>query len=152
MVVFLKRPGNQSQFSAHLVGQMSESTMIQRAQDYILENLAAPLTVEGLARQVGMSSRNFARVFRREIGLTPAEFVAAARTDAARRLLEDSAMPLQRIAAACGFHDVNGMRRTFARVLGVSPTEYRRRFDSPAGANGAKRPQQVNEVMHYPCV
>jgi transcriptional regulator GlxA family with amidase domain len=91
MVVFLKRPGGQSQFSAHLVAQMSETSVIQKAQDYVLTNLAAPLHVDQLAQRFGMSPRNFARVFRREIGMTPGDFVTAARTDAARRLLEDTA-------------------------------------------------------------
>ena len=132
MVMFLKRPGGQSQFSAHLVGQMSESTMIQRAQEYVLANLASSLQVDQLAHRIGMSPRNFARVFRREIGMTPGDFVTAARTDAARRMLEDTFLPLQRIAASCGFPDVNAMRRAFAKTIGVSPHQYRSRFHSPS--------------------
>jgi transcriptional regulator GlxA family with amidase domain len=128
MVVFLKRPGGQSQFSAHLVGQMSETTMIQKAQAHILANLTGDLSVEHVAHEIGMSPRNFARVFRRELGMTPADFVAAARVDAARRLLEDTPQPLQRVAAACGFTDVSTMRRTFAKTIGVTPNEYRSRF------------------------
>jgi transcriptional regulator GlxA family with amidase domain len=128
MVMFLKRPGGQSQFSAHLVGQMSETTMIQKAQEYVLANLSAPLAVEHLAQKIGMSTRNFARVFRRELGITPADFVAAARTDAARRMLEDTTQPLQRIAALSGFGDVSAMRRTFAKTIGVGPQAYRARF------------------------
>ena len=131
MVVFLKRPGGQSQFSEHLVGQMSEMTMVQKAQAHILENLTASLSVEHIAHEIGMSPRNFARVFRREIGMTPADFVAAARVDAARRLLEDTHQPLQRIASSCGFSDVNTMRRTFAKTIGVTPNEYRSRFQFP---------------------
>jgi transcriptional regulator GlxA family with amidase domain len=131
MVVFLKRPGGQSQFSAYLVGQMAEMTMVQKAQAYILDNLTAALSVEHIAHEIGMSPRNFARVFRRELGMTPADFVAAARVDAARRLLEDTPQPLQRIASACGFGDVNTMRRTFAKTLGVTPNEYRSRFQRP---------------------
>jgi transcriptional regulator GlxA family with amidase domain len=128
MVVFLKRPGGQSQFSAHLVGQISETSMTQKAQEHVLANLTAPLGVDDLARAIGMSTRNFARVFRRELGITPAEFVAAARTDAARRLLEDTMQPLQRIASLSGFSDVNAMRRAFAKTIGVSPAAYRGRF------------------------
>lgn len=137
MVVFLKRPGGQSQFSMHLVGQMSETTMIQKAQAYILTNLTRSLSVEHLAHEIGMSARNFARAFRRDLGMTPADFVAAARVDAARRLLEDTSQPLQRIAAACGFTDVSTMRRTFARTIGVAPNEYRSRFRP---SNSAQRP------------
>jgi transcriptional regulator GlxA family with amidase domain len=132
MVVFLKRPGGQSQFSAHLVAQMSETTLVQRVQEYVLAGLASPLHVNHLAQRFGMSPRNFARVFRREIGMTPGDFVTAARTDAARRLLEDTVLPLQRIASTCGFSDVNAMRRAFAKPIGVSPQQYRSRFYSPS--------------------
>ncbi len=132
MVMFMKRPGGQSQFSAHLVGQMSETTLIQRAQDFILANLASSLSIETVASKVGMSTRNFGRVFRHELGLTPLDFITAARTDAARRLLEDTDQPLQRIASVSGFVDVHAMRRAFAKTIGVSPNEYRARFQ-PAG-------------------
>lgn len=132
MVVFMRRPGGQSQFSAHLVGQMSNSSAIMGAQKYILEHLCEPLSVENLARRCGMSPRNFARVFRKELGTTPAEFVTAARTDAARRLLADSVLPLQRVATRSGFTDVNAMRRAFTRLLGVPPGQYRDRFQENA--------------------
>lgn len=128
MVMFLKRPGGQSQFSAHLLAQMSAKTPIQQTQEYVLANLTAPLSVETLALRAGMSVRNFARVFQREVDMTPAEFIDTARLDAARRMLQDSTTPLQRIAALCGFTNVEGMRRTFTRHLGVSPVDYRRRF------------------------
>lgn len=144
MVVFLKRPGGQSQFSAHLVGQMSETTMIQRVQEYILGNLSADLSVDDLADRSGMSVRNFARVFRREIGMTPADFVQAARTDAARRLLEDTMQPLQRIAVLSGFSDLNAMRRAFAKTMGVSPVEYRARFQSSKRQRIVSRDHAVN--------
>lgn len=128
MVMFIKRPGGQSQFSAHLVGQMSETSCIKKAQAYILENVEQILHVEAIANKVGMSIRNFGRVFRQEIGMTPLDFIAAARTDAARRLLEDTNRPLQSIAKACGFRDVAAMRRGFSKTIGVSPNEYRARF------------------------
>ncbi len=128
MVMFLKRPGGQSQFSAHLVAQMSGMTRIQEAQDFVLKNLSAPLSVEELASQVGMSTRNFARVFRLETNMTPSDFVDAARLDAARRMLEDTNLQLQKVAARVGFGDVSNMRRAFVRRLGVTPGDYRRRF------------------------
>ncbi|SON56774.1 Carnitine catabolism transcriptional activator [Hartmannibacter diazotrophicus] len=130
MVMFMKRPGGQSQFSAHLVGQMSETTLIQKAQEYILSHLGSSLAIDTIAQQVGMSTRNFGRVFRQELGITPVDFIAAARTDAARRLLEDTNQPLQRIATSCGFGDVSAMRRAFAKTIGVSPNEYRLRFQN----------------------
>jgi transcriptional regulator GlxA family with amidase domain len=150
MVVFLRRPGGQSQFSAHLVGQMSETTMIQKAQAYVLANLISPLSVEHVAREIGMSARNFARVFRRELGLTPADFVAAARVDAARRLLEDTAQPAQRIAGACGFTDVNSMRRAFAKTIGVTPNEYRSRFQHPNPTRRSATKQASNLLRPVP--
>ncbi|MEP9379356.1 GlxA family transcriptional regulator [Aquabacter sp. CN5-332] len=128
MVMFLKRPGGQSQFSAHLVAQMSGKSPIQQVQEFVLGHLAEPLTVDALASRAGMSTRNFSRVFRREMGMTPADFVDAARLDHARRMLQDTTMPAQRIAALCGFGNVDAMRRTFVRNLGVSPVDYRRRF------------------------
>jgi transcriptional regulator GlxA family with amidase domain len=130
LVMFMKRPGGQSQFSAHLVGQMSETTLIQKAQEFVLAHLGSRLDVESLAHEVAMSTRNFGRVFRRELGMTPADFVTAARTDAARRMLEDTLQPLQRIASSCGFADVNAMRRAFTKTMGVTPNDYRRRFQS----------------------
>lgn len=128
MVVFLKRPGGQSQFSAHLAAQMSSKTSIQTSQEFVLDNLAGDLSVDALALRAGMSPRNFARVFRRETNMTPAEFVEAARLDAARRMLVDSTKPLQRIAFICGFGGVEGMRRAFVRNLGIAPLEYRKSF------------------------
>lgn len=86
MVVFLKRPGGQSQFSIHLVAQMSKRTPIQRAQEYVLQNLSSHLSVEEMAKQACMSTRNFSRLFRHETGMTSADFVETARLDAARCL------------------------------------------------------------------
>jgi transcriptional regulator GlxA family with amidase domain len=130
MVMFLKRPGGQSQFSAHLAAQMSTKSQIQEAQEYVLENLSKDLSVDALALRAGMSTRNFSRVFRRELKYTPAAFVDAARIDAARRMLADTRTPLQRVARACGFGTVNSMRRVFVRNLGVSPHDYRKSFRS----------------------
>jgi transcriptional regulator GlxA family with amidase domain len=141
MVMFLKRPGGQSQFSAHLAAQMSGKSPIQQAQEYALAHLNSPLSVEVLADKAGMSVRNFARVFRKEMEMTPADFVEAARLDAARRMLQDTGAPLQRIADACGFGNVDVMRRAFIRNIGVSPLDYRRRFKSawPEG-QAARKP------------
>jgi transcriptional regulator GlxA family with amidase domain len=130
MVMFLKRPGGQSQFSAHLAAQISDMSPLQAVLDHVLKNLGADLTVDALAAKAGMSTRNFARVFHREVGATPADFVESARLDAARRMLQDTTMPLQRIARLCGFGDLYGMRRVFRRNLGVGPLDYRRTFQS----------------------
>lgn len=128
MVMFLKRPGGQSQFSAHLAAQTAQRSSIRQVQDLVLENLRSDLSVPALAAHAGMSQRNFARVFRSETGMTPAEFVESARIDAARRLLEDSSAPQKRLADEVGYASVDGFRRSFLRRVGVGPSEYRKRF------------------------
>lgn len=130
MVMFLKRPGGQSQFSAHLTAQIADKGPIQSIADYILTHLRADLSVDALAKRANMSTRNFARSFLRDIGVTPADFVEAAKLDDARRMLQDFAMPLQRIAEQCGFADLQVMRRAFRRNLGLGPTEYRDAFQT----------------------
>jgi transcriptional regulator GlxA family with amidase domain len=132
MVVFLKRPGGQSQFSAHLTAQIADKGPIQTIADHILTNLRSDLSVDALAGRANMSARNFSRVFLRDIGVTPADFVEAARLDLARRLLQDSPMPLQRIADRCGFTDLHSMRRVF-------PTDYRATFQTSAPAPKSSR-------------
>jgi transcriptional regulator GlxA family with amidase domain len=136
LVMFLKRPGGQSQFSAHLAAQSSARDVIRDVQDWVLENLDKSLHVDVLAVRAGMSTRNFARLFKQDTATTPADFVEAARIDAARRLLEDSASPLKRVASRCGFGDPNSLRRTFVRRLGVTPTDYRNRFQQLPGGLG----------------
>jgi len=128
MVMFLKRPGGQSQFSAHLAAQAAERSSVGGVQQHVLAHLAADLSVPALAAHAGMSERNFARVFRAEAGMTPAEFVESARIDAARRLLEESAWPLKRLADALGYANADAFRRAFLRRMGVGPNDYRRRF------------------------
>jgi transcriptional regulator GlxA family with amidase domain len=127
-VMFLKRPGGQSQFSAHLAAQASERDVIRDVQAWVLDNLDKSLHLDVLAVRAGMSTRNFARLFKQDTDTTPADFVEAARIDAARRLLEDSASPLKRVASRCGFGDPNSLRRAFVRRLGVTPADYRSRF------------------------
>ena len=128
LVMFLKRPGGQSQFSAHLAAQTSERSSVRELQDHVLANLKNDLSVPALAARAGMSERTFARIFRSETGTTPAEFVEKARIDAARRMAEESDVPAKRLAAAVGYNNVDGFRRAFGRRLGVSLGEYRRRF------------------------
>ncbi|WP_395321285.1 GlxA family transcriptional regulator [Variovorax sp. UC74_104] len=128
LVMFLKRPGGQSQFSAHLAAQTSERSAMREVQDHVLANLKDDLSVPALAARAGMSERSFARIFRSETGTTPAEFVENARIDAARRLAEESDAPAKRLADAVGYANVDGFRRAFSRRLGVSLVEYRRRF------------------------
>ncbi|MEP6504653.1 MAG: GlxA family transcriptional regulator [Betaproteobacteria bacterium] len=128
LVMFLKRPGGQSQFSAHLAAQTAERPGVRQLQDHVLAHLKDDLSVPALALRAGMSERTFARVFRSETGTTPADFVENARIDAARRLAEESSLPAKRLADAVGYASVDGFRRAFSRRLGTSLVEYRRRF------------------------
>jgi transcriptional regulator GlxA family with amidase domain len=134
LVLFLRRPGNQSQFSATLAAQQPAREPLREVQRAVLENVAADHSVEAMASRAHMSPRHFARVFRAETGLTPARYVERVRLEAARRRLEDTSEPLGSVAAACGFSTGETMRRVFLRSLGVGPAEYRRRFHAPAAA------------------
>ncbi|MBP0018679.1 MAG: GlxA family transcriptional regulator [Cyanobacteria bacterium SBLK] len=128
LVVFLRRPGGQSQFSAHLAAQIATESRIQAIQHWILDNVAADLSLASLASRATMSVRNFSRIFQRETGGTPAEFVELARVDAARRLLEESDIPLQLVATRCGFSSADIMRRAFIRRIAIGPHDYRKQF------------------------
>lgn len=130
LVMFIKRPGGQTQFSPQLAAQISDKSVIQRVQADILAQPGHDHSVAALAKRAGMSSRNFARVFRKETGMTPAEFVEGVRLESARRLLEDSTAPLQRVATNSGFVTLANMRRAFQRRLNINPAEYRERFRS----------------------
>jgi transcriptional regulator GlxA family with amidase domain len=132
LVLFLRRPGNQSQFSATLAACAPERSSLLEVQRFAVENLAGDLSVESLAQRAHMSPRHFARSFRMEVGVTPARYVERLRLEAARRRLEDSGEPVAAIAAVCGFGTAETMRRVFLRALGVGPAEYRRRFRSAA--------------------
>ena len=136
LVLFLRRPGNQSQFSATLATQEPQHEPLREVRRHILENLAADLSVEALARRAHMSPRHFARMFRAETGVTPARHVESVRLEAARRALEDSGQPIADVALKCGFGTPETMRRCFLRALGVGPTEYRRRFHPTGSPHG----------------
>ncbi len=144
LVVFLKRPGGQSQFSSELAAQSVAPGPLKGLPEWIVANLRGDLSVEGLAARAAMSPRHFARVFRSETGVTPAKFVETARLNAARRYLEDHALGLEDVAARCGFGSAEQMRRTFQRHLKVVPIDYRKRFHRrgaplPARRSGARR-------------
>lgn len=128
LVVFLRRPGSQSQFSASLSLQTSDRAPLRELQAWLLDNLSQPLSVEQMAVQAGMSPRNFSRVFTAQIGATPARFLTQIRVEAARRRLEESSQSIELIAEECGFGSAESMRSAFQRLLHVSPQEYRNRF------------------------
>jgi transcriptional regulator GlxA family with amidase domain len=128
LVLFLKRPGGQSQFSAQLSALIAEREPLRDLQEWISGNLDGDLSVPALAERACMSPRNFARAFRRELGMTPAAYVEAARVEAARVALDGTREPIESIARRCGFGTVETMRRAFHRRLGVGPSSYRERF------------------------
>ena len=127
MVVFLKRPGGQSQFSVPLIRQMADDSFSE-LHAWIASHLRDDLCVEVLAEQVHMSARTFARVYASKVKRTPARSVEAMRLEAACGLLETSQLPLKRIALECGLGNEQNLRRAFVRTLGVNPIDYRARF------------------------
>jgi transcriptional regulator GlxA family with amidase domain len=128
MVLFLRRPGGQSQFSAQLAAQAADREPLRELQAWIVEHPGEDCSVPALAHRVAMSPRNFARVFLRETGVTPAHYVERVRVEAARRRLEESTDGVDAIAARCGFGTAETMRRAFLRHLRVAPSDYRVRF------------------------
>jgi transcriptional regulator GlxA family with amidase domain len=133
LVVFLNRPGGQSQFSAPLEAQAAAAdgnapNHFAPLHGWIAENLTGDLRVERLAEQAGMSPRSFARVYAARMGVTPARMVEKIRVEAVRRILEETDMPIKQVASACGFGQEDRLRRAFARQVGTTPAEYRQRF------------------------
>jgi transcriptional regulator GlxA family with amidase domain len=128
LVLFLKRPGGQAQFSAQLQAQLAERDSLRDLQAWMADHPDDDLSVEALARRVAMSPRHFARVFKQGTGMTPARAALAACVEAARRRLEDGDDGVEGVASACGFGSAEVMRRAFLRTLRGGPAVYRRRF------------------------
>jgi transcriptional regulator GlxA family with amidase domain len=127
-VMFVRRPGGQSQFSASLEGQLADPGPLRELQGWIADNLDADLTVPALAARAHMSERNFARVFQREVGTTPARYVEGLRLERARMALSEGTQPVAAVARRCGFGTAATMRRAFERRFRVRPSDYRARF------------------------
>jgi transcriptional regulator GlxA family with amidase domain len=128
LVLELKRPGNQAQFSSFLPALELKSALIKTLRPWLMQRISQPVKVEDLAQQVNMSPRNFARVFLNDTGLTPAKFMEKLRVESARRYLEDSDLSLEHIAELCGLGGMVSMRRVFLRHLEISPSYYRNSF------------------------
>src|SRR5262245_21512556 len=131
LVVYLKRPSGQSQFSNLLLAQFAASPPVRLAQEWALEHLTADLSVKALAARARMSERTCRRAFTDETGETcetPRDFVERIRFDAARSLFEEAQLPVQAVATRCGFETVDNLRRAFVRRLGITPQHYRQRF------------------------
>ncbi|QEM10617.1 GlxA family transcriptional regulator [Mucilaginibacter rubeus] len=127
LVFYLSRPGFQSQFGS-LLPIYEREHIGQRTQNWIAGHLNEKMEVNQIAEQMNMSTRNFTRVFHRETGMPPAKFVEKLRVEAARKYLEDSDTPLERIAELCGLGGLVSMRRIFLRHLNTTPSDYRRAF------------------------
>lgn len=132
LVVFAKRPGGQAQFSGPLATQTAQRRPLRDAQEHVQAHPAADLSVDALATRASMSTRNFARAFAREVGSTPGTYVETVRLERAKLLLETSATGVDEIARVCGFGTPETLRRAFSRRLGVSPGQYRDRFNAHA--------------------
>lgn len=128
LVLFLRRPGNQAQFSASLAAQMAERDGLRDAQRLVVDHPERDWTVATMARAANLSERHFARCFAEEVGVTPARYVESVRIETARRLLEETDHGVEAIAASAGFGTAETMRRAFLRNVRTSPTEYRNRF------------------------
>jgi transcriptional regulator GlxA family with amidase domain len=139
LVMFLKRPGGQSQFSRALSAQQAARNELRDLQAWITEHLDGNLTIPVLADRAAMSERSFSRAFLREVGQSPAAYVEDLRIERARDLLEDGARSLDTVAHAVGFASQEVLRRAFQRRLGVSPSAYRDRFSTHAVSGGRDR-------------
>ncbi|WP_287880486.1 GlxA family transcriptional regulator [Aquitalea sp.] len=127
LVLYLKRPGGQSQFSVFLE-PISSTRRMDKLRHYISQHLRAPLTIPELAEHLHVSERQLTRIFKNELGMTPAAYVEAVRVEAARNQLETSSNTLELIASNNGFGSVDTLIRAFRRVLNITPSDYRQRF------------------------
>ncbi|MGZ4717499.1 MAG: GlxA family transcriptional regulator, partial [Acidimicrobiales bacterium] len=130
LVLFLRRPANQAQFSAQLSTQFADRDELRALQEWIADHVSEDCSVDRLAERAAMSPRHLARLFSEQVGTTVARYVEQVRVETARRRLEESSEPIASVAATCGFGTAETMRRTFLRSVGVGPAEYRRRFRS----------------------
>ncbi|MEU6993921.1 GlxA family transcriptional regulator [Streptomyces sp. NPDC046465] len=128
LVVFLRRPGNQAQFSVQLAAQTARREPLREVQQWITEHPADDLSVEALAVRARLSPRHFARAFQADTGSTPGKYVERVRIEHARRLLEDTDDGVEQVSRASGYGTPEAMRRAFVKTLGAAPAEYRRRF------------------------
>ena len=131
LVVFLQRPGGQAQFSAHLSAAAPSDRAFHELQAYIADHPERDLSVPALAARMAMSERNFARRFREQLGVSPAQYVLRARVESARIRLEKGNESIETVAERCGFGTEETMRRSFQKLVRVAPRSYRARFARP---------------------
>jgi transcriptional regulator GlxA family with amidase domain len=138
LVMFFKRPGGQLQFSRRGEAAPTGRSGLQEVQRWIAANPGLSHDVPSLAARMGLSVRHFSRLFTHEVGVTPATWVEEARVTTARTLLESGEVAPKQVASRCGFANADTLRRTFARHVGVTPAEYRKRYASTASARTAR--------------
>ncbi|GAB2923687.1 GlxA family transcriptional regulator [Paraburkholderia jirisanensis] len=131
LVMYFKRPGGQGQFSRRAVPAATNRSALQELQRWVAAHPAQQHDVPSLALRMGVSARHLTRLFREEVGVTPASWVEAARVTVARELLENGDLAPKQVAAECGFSSVDTLRRAFMRVMGVTPADYRKRHAMP---------------------
>ena len=131
LVMFLKRPGGQSQFSSELISQLASPDRLEDLVEWICEHLDRPLAIEDLAQRSKMSARNFQRMFTRQCGMPPAKFIERLRVERARLIIEDTGLSMAEITRKSGFDSEQRMRRAFKRVLGINPADHADRVRPP---------------------
>jgi transcriptional regulator GlxA family with amidase domain len=130
LVVYIRRDGGQSQYSPYLADSLEDDSIVGKVLQYVTEHISETLSMAQIADAVGVGRRTFSRVFAKHAQVTPSEFVEQVRIDFARKLLEESAVPMKTIAYRCGFHSATHMRMIFTRRLGITPSLYQQRFRS----------------------
>lgn len=128
MLIFMRRPGGQSQFSSYVFNEAKTRKDFRELQAWIVSNPDKDLSIDHLAERMAMSPRNFSRLFCQEIGMTPAKFVERIRLEAARNMMLQTDQPVESVAANCGFNNAEQMRRSFQRLLKTTPQEHRMYF------------------------
>ena len=149
LVVYIHREGGQSQYSPFLAAGPDEHSIVVRVQRYVTTHIADMLSIEQLAQAVSVSRRTISRVFAKYVQVTPSVFVEQVRVDFARKLLEETDVPLKTVAFQCGFHSATHMRMSFARRLDITPKQYREHFrdtDVTAKASGMDQDVENQEV------
>jgi transcriptional regulator GlxA family with amidase domain len=148
LVLFMRRPGGQTQYSAGLSVQAAATPRLRQLIADVTADPSGDLGVPRLADRAGMSERTFSRVFQKETGIGPAAFVEIARVNRAKALLESSDWPLPRLAERAGFGSVEALHRAFNKRVGVTPGEYRDRFGHVPMAREAR--PAIEELGHSP--
>jgi transcriptional regulator GlxA family with amidase domain len=128
LIVYIRRDGGQSQYSPYLAVGPDEDSLVSKVLKYVSDHISDALTIEDIADAVGVSRRTFSRAFAKHAHVTPSVFVDQVRIDFARKLLEETDVPMKTVAFRCGFHTPTQMRMTFSRQLGTTPKLYRERF------------------------